>query len=259
VKDIDSATYWAASATFPRFARLDGDLVTDVVVVGGGVTGVTAAYLLAKAGRDVVLLERDRCAMTDTGHTSAHLTMVTDPRMTELVKRFGRDHAQAAWDAGLAAMATIDDIVREHGPDAGFEWIDGYLHAPAGSDPDETARSAAGLQEDATLARDLGFDAEFVADSPLVDQPGVRFANQARIQPRAYLAGVAKSFVDLGGRIHEHSSADEFCENPRAVKAAGHAVRCNDIVLATHNPQSGWTVSPPRHCSRRSSRCTPAT
>jgi len=102
-----------------------------------------------------------------------------------------------------------------------------------------TARSAAGLQEDATLARDLGFDAEFVTASPLVDQPGVRFANQARIQPRAYLAGVTKAFVDLGGRIHEHSSADEFSENPRAVKATGHAVRCNDIVLATHNPTVG--------------------
>jgi hypothetical protein len=42
--------------------------------------------------------------MTGPGHTSAHLTMVTDARLTELVKRFGRNHAQAVWDAGLAAM-----------------------------------------------------------------------------------------------------------------------------------------------------------
>ena len=103
--DGDNTPYWETSATFPRFARLSQGVEADVVVVGGGVTGLTSAYLLAKAGKAVVVLERDRCAMTDTGHTSAHLTMVTDSRMTELAKRFGRNHAQAVWDAGLAAIA----------------------------------------------------------------------------------------------------------------------------------------------------------
>src|SRR4029079_9995948 len=129
------------SASFPRFARLSDDATADVMVVGGGVTGLTAAYLLSKAGRRVVLLERDRCASTDTGHTSAHLTMVTDTRLSELVKRFGRDHAQAVWDAGLAGLATIDAIVREHAIAAGLEWVDGYLHAPVkGETGDEPAR-----------------------------------------------------------------------------------------------------------------------
>jgi hypothetical protein len=56
--------------------------------------------------------------------------MVTDARLTELVKQFGRDHAQAVWDAGLAAIATIDEVIREHAIDLSFEWVDGYLHAP---------------------------------------------------------------------------------------------------------------------------------
>ena len=69
------------------------------------------------------------------------------------------------------------------------------------------------LQEDATLARELGFDAEYVEAVPLVNRPGIRFADQARIHPRSYLAGVAKAFVALGGRIYEHSAADEFCDD----------------------------------------------
>lgn len=235
-KHTDTTPYWTTAATFPRFASLSEDLVTDVVVVGAGLTGLTAAYLLAKAGKRVVVLERERCAMADTGHTSAHLTMVTDMRLAGLVKRFGRDHAQAVWDAGLAAIATIDEVIREQAIDAGFDWVDGYLHEPVKG---EAGREQERLQEEATLARDLGFDAEYVERVPLVDRPGIRFADQARIQPRRYLAGVAKAFVALGGRLYEHSAAGEFCDDPRAVKVSGHTVHCEDVVIATHNPLVG--------------------
>jgi ribulose 1,5-bisphosphate synthetase/thiazole synthase len=57
--NTSTTPYWATSATFPQFAKLAADVVTDIVVVGAGVTGLTAAYLLAKAGKRVVVLERD--------------------------------------------------------------------------------------------------------------------------------------------------------------------------------------------------------
>ena len=232
----DTTPYWSTSTTFPQFAKLADNAETDVVVVGSGITGLTVAYLLAKAGKRVIVLERGRCAATDTGHTSAHLTMVTDTRLSDLVKGFGRTHAQAAWDAGLAAIAKIDDIVREHDIDAGFEWVDGYFHAPLDDDASDASED---LKADATLAGELGFDAEYLESVPLVSRPGVRFADQARLHPRRYLAGVAKTFVALGGRIHEHSEADEFCGDPRGVKANGYTVTCEDVVIATHNPLVG--------------------
>src|SRR5918995_3325008 len=126
----DTTPYWSSSAPFPAFAELAADTEADVLVAGGGITGLTTAYLLAKAGKGVVVLDRDRCASIDTGHTTAHLTMVTDVGLTDLVKRFGTSHAQAAWDAGVAAIATIEDIVRNEGIDASFARVDGYLHMP---------------------------------------------------------------------------------------------------------------------------------
>lgn len=235
-KRTDTTPFWSTSASFPQFAKLAKDVETDVTIVGAGITGLTTAYLLASAGKRVVVLERDRCAGTDTGHTSAHLTMVTDARLSDLVRQFGRDHAQAVWDAGLAAIAQIDDVIRANGIDADFEWVDGYLHAPVdGSGQDETRR----FEDEVKLATEFGFDAEYVDGVPLVGMPGVRFPGQARFHPRKYLAGLAKAIVALGGEIYEHSEAGEFRDEPRAVTVNGYTVTCRDFVIATHNPLVG--------------------
>jgi glycine/D-amino acid oxidase-like deaminating enzyme/nitrite reductase/ring-hydroxylating ferredoxin subunit len=226
--------YWTASASVPTFARLEEDLTVDVAVVGGGITGLTTAWLLATAGRRVALFERDRCAAHDTGHTSAHLTMVTDTRLSELARRLGRDHARAVWDGGLAAIAQIDQIVRDRGIDADFAWVDGYLHAPIDGDPDPAA-----LRDEAAAAAGLGFDAEYVESTPLVDRPGVHFPGQARIHPRKYLAGVASAVVEAGGRIYEQSDVGAFRDSPRSLSVNGRTVSCADIVIATHNPLVG--------------------
>lgn len=231
-----SRSYWSESADVPGFPPIDRDEHADVVVIGGGGTGLTAAYLLAKAGRSVVVLERGRCAQMDTGHTSAHLTMVTDTRLSELVARFGRTHAQAVWDAGLAAIAQIDAIVREHRIDCGFEWVDGYLHARGGA---AEAGQAETFRHEAALAQEMGFDVEYLADVPLIGGPGIRFESQARINPSRYCAGLAREISAAGGRIYEQSAADEFCAAPLSVRANGRTVSCSDIVVATHNPLVG--------------------
>ena len=81
--------------------------------------------------------------------------MVTDTRLSDLAEQFGRSHAQAVWDAGLAAIARIDDIVRQQEIECGFDWVEGYLHLrPGDAGPKEVerlearcrARSRAGLR-----------------------------------------------------------------------------------------------------------------
>jgi glycine/D-amino acid oxidase-like deaminating enzyme/nitrite reductase/ring-hydroxylating ferredoxin subunit len=230
--------YWADSATLPPFPKLDRDLTVDVVVVGGGITGLTTAYLVAASGRSVAVIERDRCATIDTGHTTAHITMVTDTRLSELSRTFGPTHAQAIWDAGLAAIAEVDTIVREHEIACDFDWVSGYWHAPRGRSGREPGHT---FEDEARLATEMGFDAQVVDEVPFVGEPGVRFDNQARFHPRKYLAGLASAIRENGGRIFEQCAAEEFRDDPRGVKANGHWIHANDIVIATHNPIVGVT------------------
>jgi len=206
-------------------------------VVGGGITGLTAAYLLTAAGKTVAVIERERCARVDTGHTSAHLSMVTDEGLTALVKRFGRDHAEATWDAGLAAIGQIDAIVADLQIPCDFAWLPAYLHPPVGQPVDDAVLSD--LRQEARLASELGFDAEFLKEVPLAGGPGIRYDGQARFHPRKYLNGLARAIADRGGMIFEHSAAEAFCDDPLSVTSNGHTLTCGDIVLATHTPLMG--------------------
>jgi glycine/D-amino acid oxidase-like deaminating enzyme len=104
---------WIDNAPFQKFPKLQRNINVEVLVIGAGVTGITTAYLLKKAGSTVALIERERVASIDTGHTTAHLTYITDVELKELARNFGEDHAQAAWDAGAAAIDEIERIVEK--------------------------------------------------------------------------------------------------------------------------------------------------
>lgn len=162
--------------------------------------------------------------------------MVTDVRLPHLVRRFGRPHAQAVWDAGLAAIHRIDEIVAAYGIDADLASVDGYLHAPRGAD---SRAEGADLREEAALASDLGFDVASMAQVSLIGMPGMRVEHQRRLHVTRYLAGMAAAVEEAGGRIFEHSEVTEFVEEPRSVKTSRGMVTCDHVVIATHNPQVG--------------------
>lgn len=230
-------SYWIATTHMPRFPKVESDLRVDVVVVGGGITGITAAYLLKKAGKKVALLEREHCAQVDTGHTTAHLTYVTDTRLHVLAKNFGRDHAQATWDAGRAAIEQIAEISEREQIACEFSRIPGFLHAPLTEDRDERAC----FEEDASLANELGFQAQLVEQVPLVERLGVRFANQALFHPLKYLAALVSLIPGNGSHVFEYSAPDEFSDDPLSAKVNEHTIRCDYLVIATHNPLTGVT------------------
>jgi len=209
----------------------------DVLVVGAGVTGITAAYLLKKAGSTVVLIERERVGSIDTGHTTAHLTYVTDVQLQKLVRDFGKDHAQAAWDAGAAAIDEIERIVGEEGIQCEFVRVPAYLHAPVGA---SSKKEASHLKKEADVAEKLGFEADYLDSAPHFSLPAVRFANQAKFHPRKYLQSLVAKVPGNGLHVFEKSAASEFDAKKRRVKVNGSWISFDRMVMATNNPLVGF-------------------
>ena len=204
--------------------------------MGAGVTGIVATYLLKKAGLRVALLERERIASRDSGHTTAHLTCVTDKRLHELVNQFGRQHAKAAWDAGAAAIDEIESIVKDENIACEFSRVPGYLHAPvSGGQSDERAN----LRKDAKLANEFGFNAAYLDHVPFMNTQGVRFADQAKFHPLKFLFALAKKIHGAGCYIFENSVVKEFDLKKKRAKANGQWISYDRIVLATNNPLLG--------------------
>src|SRR6476660_1211428 len=215
---MDTTSYWIDSASLPRFPKLDRDLKVDVAIIGAGITGITAAYLLKRAGHSVTLIDRARCASIDTGHTTAHLTCVTDARVHELVDDFGKDRARAVWEGGMAAIDQIVWNISNEKIDCEFDWVPGYLHAPITQNgPPHPSPLPKGegdkkeielLQRDAELANEFGFSASFLERVPFVNRPGVKFGNQAKFHPRKYLAGLLKAIEGGGSYVFENTEVD---------------------------------------------------
>ena len=235
-REIMQESYWGKDHFSPEFPELTEDLSVDVVVVGAGITGITAAYLVKQTGRTVALVEKGKWGSGESYCTTAHLSYVTDIRLQELVKTFGRDHAQAVWHAGDAAILQIDEIIRRESIDCDFQWVPGYLHAADNTD----AKEASALRDDANLADELGFSASFVDLVPLMNRPGIRFADQAQFHPLKYLGQLIKQIPGEGSHVFENTEVHEVTDG-LVVKAGKHAIRCRDIIVATHVPILGKT------------------
>jgi glycine/D-amino acid oxidase-like deaminating enzyme/nitrite reductase/ring-hydroxylating ferredoxin subunit len=227
---------WIDDTPIRKFPKLQKNISVDVLVVGAGVTGITTAYVLKKAGSTVALIDRERVASIDTGHTTAHLTYVTDVQLQELARNFGNDHAQAAWDAGAAAIDEIERIVGEEQSDCKFTRVPAYLHVRVDG---SSKKEASSLKKEVDVAAKLGFDATYLNSDPYFNLPAVHFANQAKFHPRKYLRSLVEKISGSDSHVFEISAASEFDAKKRRAKVNRSWISFDRVVMATNNPLVG--------------------
>ncbi len=230
----ESAEAQVETNTYPA---LEQDLDVEIAILGGGITGLTAAYLLHRAGKRVALLERDRFGAGETSRTTAHLTQIIDMRLEDLVNDFGDKNARLVLDGGRVAMDMIEGITDTLQIDCDFRRLPGYLHASYSGIEDERPD----LRREAELANELGIAAEYVENVPLsiMGKPGVRYPGQAHFQPLAYLHGIAEYLQSAGVPIFEQTEVTDFDDDGFTLRGEKFSVRCGHTLIATHVPLQG--------------------
>jgi len=108
-----STSVWMATSDAPDLPKLSQDLRANVCVVGAGIAGMTTAYLLARAGRAVVVIDDGPVGGGETGRTTAHLTNALDDRYYELEKLHGPQGARLAAESHTAAIDRIESIASQ--------------------------------------------------------------------------------------------------------------------------------------------------
>ncbi|MGH3711921.1 MAG: FAD-dependent oxidoreductase [Micromonosporaceae bacterium] len=226
-------SYWTATTTQPRYPAYAGDGETDVAVIGGGIAGICTAYELARAGRQVTLLEADRILWGTTGHTTAKLTALHGFTYHTLSSSLGEQaasrYAQSQLDAIGHVRATVDAL----GIDCDLETRAAYSYVANGEDLDQ-------VRQEVAAAATAGLSAELVTDTglPFRVAGAVRVPDQAQFHPRRYLLGLAKELTRLGGQIYQGSRVVQLDPGSpcRLTTENGATLSAGHVVVATGFP-----------------------
>ena len=229
-----TVSYWEASEQLLGPDSLAESLETDVCVIGGGIAGLTTAYLLVRAGKDVIVIDDGLIGGGETSRTTAHLSNALDDRYYRIAKWHGDDKARLALESHTKAISEIERIAQMENIDCDFARLDGFLIEAEDGEDD--------LQEELEAAHNLGFSGvELVDRAPIKDfDTGkcLRFPDQGQFHVLKYLRGVADRIRVLGGKLYSNTSAVEWKggEHPQVKTADGRTIRAKSIVLATNYP-----------------------
>ena len=198
---------WTATADIPVGSPLTEDTQTNVCIVGAGIAGMTTAYLLAKDGLSVTVLDDGVIAGGETGRTTAHLSFALDDRYTELERLHGESGARFAAESHKSALDQIEEIVSQEKIDCDFLRVDGYLFLAPGQDVRD-------LEDEMEAAHRAGLvDVRMVDAAPIPGYrtgPALLFPNQGQFHPVKYLEGLAKAIEREGGRIHTRTHVESI-------------------------------------------------
>src|SRR6266496_6230756 len=108
-----TVSVWAATADTPSESPLRRDTSADVCIIGAGIAGLTTAYLLAREGKAVIVLDDGPIGGGMTARTTAHLSNALDDRYYDLERLFGEDGSRLAAESHTAAIERVEAIIRE--------------------------------------------------------------------------------------------------------------------------------------------------
>src|SRR5699024_7086089 len=191
-------SYWSEENNLPEFPTLQEDIEVDVAIVGGGITGIISAYLLANEGLKVAILEADQLLGGTTAHTTAKITAQHDLIYDEFITNIGKSKARLYYEANTDALQFIEDTINDLQIDCDFSKQDAYLYATTDEYADKVKKEAMTYEK-------LGIERELV-ETIHIDikiKNALMMKDQEQFHPLKYLSHLVKKL---------QKKADKFLE-----------------------------------------------
>lgn len=231
MENVNSHSYWLRD-TNRKYDQLVKDETVDICIIGGGISGITTAYYLAKEGKNVTVLEKDLIASKTSGNTTGKITSAHNVFYEYLEQSNGEDYAQRYYEANEEAIHEIQNIINEEKIDCDLVVQDNYIYAT-------NKMEAEKLKKEANKVNTFGRD-EFVEQTkcPIKINGAIKRKNQAMFNPVKYIHGLCEKIIQNNGRIYENSKVIKVKQNNDRYdvitdKAIIHA---DKIVMATNYP-----------------------
>jgi len=225
-------SFWIETTPGTDYPALAEAVSVDVAVVGGGITGITAAALLKRAGKTVAVLDSKRIVHGATGYTTAKVTAGHGASYSQIRKGFGEEGTRTYAQANQAAIERVAQFVEEDEIDCEFERRSNYVYAES---EDEVSQ----LRQEAEVERKAGLDVTLVDETPLPFNvsAALKLDDQAQFHPRKYLLALAATIPGDGSHVFEHTRVQDVKHGePCEVTTERGMLRARDVLVATHLP-----------------------
>ena len=211
---------WFENIQMPSFLQLDGNLQTDVLIIGGGLTGLLCAWKLTRAGVDCVVIEQNRIMSGVSGRTTAKLTAQHGLIYEKLLKTHGLEKTKLYWQANWDAVTELAEIAQSL--DCDFQFQNSYLY---------TTGSTKKLESEMAACLQLGIPVQWEKTLPLPFPvtDGLKLPDQGQFHPLKLAAQLAK-----GLRIYENTKGLAFEGN--RVHTTNGTITAKKIIVASHFP-----------------------
>lgn len=226
-------SYWVKHPAEFKYPALAENISVDVLIIGGGMSGLSCAYELLKNNKSVALIEDGILGSGESSRTSAHLSSCLDYRYYELIDKFGLDNARLAAQSHVEAIDAIEQNIHDEKINCNFKRVNGYLFI------DRNQNSLEELEKEAQALEKIGnLSFEWAERAPFKrfdTGPCLKFLNQGQFDPMKYLEGLTQAIINRGGYIFESTHARDIKDGEpcEVTTSDGNIIRARDIIITT--------------------------
>ncbi|HEY1024619.1 MAG TPA: FAD-dependent oxidoreductase [Sphingobacteriaceae bacterium] len=234
---MEKLSVWRSEADLTSFPALYGEIQADVVILGGGITGITAAYLLSKAGKSVALLEARKTGLGSTGFSTGNLyAPIGGEGLNKIASNFDNEKLRAVVASRAAAVDLIEQVVRTNQIDCDFKRVPWCLFTVDGS-------MQSFILNEREAAAEAGLPIVSSVPYPHAVEDGFSITGQAQFNPLKYVTSLASITQSVNCRIFENTHAVKIEEGEQCtVETENGKVTASKIIMATHTPKGLYAV-----------------